>query len=234
MTQIIVGLDFLGEKNIMNLVDKLNGAINFYKIGSIVFSAYGYKIIEKLKDKGKKVFLDLKFFDIPNTVRETVKIILKMDIDFFTIHLLGGEEMVKSAIEEKNKISPKTKIIGVTVLTSFTQENLFQLSIEKDIKTFVLNLSENGKKWGIDGIVCSGEELCFLREKFPSPFIIICPGIRIKKNTDDQKRIITPYYAAKNKADFIVVGRPIYKSKDPIKTVEEILKEIKNGQSGMD
>jgi orotidine-5'-phosphate decarboxylase len=131
-------------------------------------------------------------------------------------------------------LKSKTKIIGVSVLTSFKEEDLKFLGINMQIKELVEKLTENGYICGIDGVVCSGEELETLRSKFKSPFLLITPGIRIEEKKDDQKRISTPKEAIQKGADFIVVGRPIYESYEPEKIVEKIIKEIGNGNENMD
>lgn len=230
MKRLIVALDIPDKKKVYELIEKTKEFIDFYKVGYITYTLFGNEIIKKLKKESKKIFLDLKLFDIPNTVKNTVKIISEKEIDMLTVHLMGGEEMIKNAIEEKGKI----KIIGVTVLTSFEQKDLRFLGINKKIKNLVNHLVRSAYKWGIDGIVCSGEELKNLRRKYPEPFLFIVPGVRIEEKKDDQKRVITPFKAIRDGADFIVVGRPIYESKKPEEIVKKILLEIENGQKDMD
>ncbi len=226
MAQLIVSLDIDDREKIIYLLDQLDDIVEFYKIGSVPFVSCGPRIIEIIKRRGKKVFFDLKFFDIPNTVRKTSRKIVEMGVDFFTIHLLSGKEVIKAAVEEKSQ----AKVIGVTLLTSMEKEDIKEVSMGENIKETILHLTELGVGYGIDGIVCSAKDLSFLREKFPS-LIMVCPGIRLEKSQDDQKRTATPFYAVKSGADFIVVGRPIYESENPRAVVKKILKEIGGGKS---
>ena len=226
MAQLIVSLDIDDREKIIYLLDQLDDIVEFYKIGSVPFVSCGPRIIEIIKRRGKKVFFDLKFFDIPNTVRKTSRKIVEMGVDFFTIHLLSGKEVIKAAVEEKSQ----AKVIGVTLLTSMEKEDIKEVSMGENIKETILHLTELGVGYGIDGIVCSAKDLSFLREKFPS-LIMVCPGIRLEKSQDDQKRTATPFYAVKSGADFIVVGRPIYESENPRAVVKKILKEIGSGKS---
>ncbi|MCD6407814.1 orotidine-5'-phosphate decarboxylase [bacterium] len=230
MSKVIVSLDLESKEKIDRIVEMLD-FIEYFKVGPIPYLVYGNELIEKLKKRGKKIFLDLKFFDIPNTVKKSVKCACLKGVDMLTLHIMGGEEMVKSAIEGKNEVGAETKILGITVLTSLKEKDIdFATS---SIREMVFKLAERGYNWGIDGIVCSGEELPFLRKKFPSPFLMVVPGIRMEERKDDQKRVITPSMAVKKGADFIVVGRPVYESENPVKSVERIIKEVKIGEESM-
>jgi orotidine-5'-phosphate decarboxylase len=234
MGKLIVALDLNDSKKIYNLIEKIGDRVNYYKVGIIPYLLCGDELIKNLKKEKKKIFLDLKFFDIPNTIENAVKIIFEKEIDMFTVHLMAGERVIKKIVETKKDLKSKTKIIGVSVLTSFKEEDLKFLGINMQIKELVEKLTENGYICGIDGVVCSGEELETLRSKFKSPFLLITPGIRIEEKKDDQKRISTPKEAIQKGADFIVVGRPIYESHEPEKIVEKIIKEIGNGNENMD
>lgn len=225
MAELIVSLDITDEKKMDFVIENTANYVNWYKIGPVPFLKFGFPLIEKLKKINKKIFFDLKFFDIPNTVKGAVENCCKLGMDMISIHILGGEEMVKKAIEARNKTNTNTKIIGITVLTSFKGEEIYFA----DIKKMVFTLAEKGYKWGIDGIVCSGEEIEFLRKY---QFLIVVPGIRTEKVFDDQKRVVTPFMAVKRGADFLVIGRPIYESKNPEIKVKEILEEMKDGQMG--
>lgn len=226
MKKLIVALDLNDKKKIYKLVEKIGEKVDFYKIGIIPYLLFGNEIIKWLKNEKKKIFLDLKFFDITNTVKNAVKIICENEIDMFTVHLMAGENTIKSIFQIKKELKSDTKIIGVTILTSFTKNDLKFLGINMEIKDFVKKLVSYGYKWGVDGIVCSGEEVKCLRRTFKPPFLIVVPGIRMTETKDDQKRIISPREAIKNGADFLVIGRPIYESREPLNVVEKILQEI--------
>ncbi len=223
MAELIISLDITEEKKMDEVIEKTGKYVNWYKIGPVPFLKFGFNLVERLKKLNKKIFFDFKFFDIPNTVKRAVENCCKLGIDMLSLHILGGERMVKGAIEIRNKVNKNTKIVGITVLTSFSNEE-FGFS---DVKKMVSVLAESGFKWGLDGIVCSGQELSFLRKY---PFYLIVAGIRMEKVKDDQKRIITPSEAVKTGSDFLVVGRPIYESEKPENAVKKIIKEMKNGK----
>lgn len=234
MGKLIVSLDLNDKNKIYKLIERIGDKVDFYKVGIIPYFVCGDELIKKLKNEKKKIFLDLKFFDIPNTVENIAKIIFEKEIDMFTIHLMAGEKVIKRVAEIKRNLRSKTKIIGVSILTSFKEEDIQFLNINTKINKLVEKLVEYGYNWGIDGVVCSGEELEYIRDKFRPPFLLITPGIRMGEKKDDQKRITTPKEAIKKGADFIVVGRPIYENPKPEKIVEKILKEIEYGRKGMD
>lgn len=231
MEKIILALDLSNKEKIYELIEKTEHLIEVYKVGFVPYLTCGNEIIEVLKRKNKKIFLDLKFFDIPNTVKNAVRIIYENEIEMYTVHLMAGKKVIEEIVEMKEKLKSRTKIIGVSVLTSFNEEDLKFLSINLDIKDFTERLVENGYKLGIDGVVCSGQEIESLRKKYIKPFIIIAPGIRLEKiKEDDQKRVITPKEAIKKGADYIVVGRPVYENPKPEKMILELKKEIENGK----
>jgi len=225
MAELIISLDITEEKKMDEVIEKTEKYINWYKIGPVPFLKFGFTLIEKLKKLNKKIFFDFKFFDIPNTVKGAVENCCKLRIDMLSLHILGGERMVKEAIEIRNKINKNTKIVGITVLTSSSGEEFGFF----DVKKMVSVLAESGFTWGLDGIVCSGQELLFLRKY---SFYLIVPGIRIEKAKDDQKRVITPFEAVKMGADFLVVGRPVYMSENPENAVKRIIEEMENGKMG--
>lgn len=233
MAELIVSLDLPDRKKILSLVDNLGDSVELYKIGSIVFSAYGPEIIEELRKRGKRIFLDLKFFDIPNTVKNSVKAVNQLGVEFFTVHLLGGEAMVKAAVEGRNESGGAAKILGVTILTSTGEEDLCMIGIRNNVKDVVVRLAGMGQKWGINGLVCSALDLPVLRIQAPS-ITLVCPGIRIQSGADDQKRTATPSYAVRHGANYIVVGRPVYESDNPYETVGKILEDIENAKTSLD
>ena len=225
---IIVALDVGDEINALDIVEELRGVIDFYKVGLQLYLAEGGKIVKVLQALDKKVFLDLKFFDIPNTVYEAVKQALRLKPDMLTFHCLGGEEMLKAAVKAKNEAGAHTNLLGVTMLTSMEKE---ELSV-KDESSFVLKMAQRAKDAGLDGVVCSPEDASKIRKIFGGNFLIICPGIRKGVSKDDQKRTGSPKETIEAGADYLVVGRPILLSSNKRLTAEEILKSTKRSTNG--
>lgn len=214
MERLIVALDVDSFEKAKKLVDKLYPTVKIFKIGIYLFTCCGRKIIDYIYKKGAKVFLDLKFHDIPSVVAKASKEAAKMGVFMFDMHAQGGLDMMRQAKKEAGR----SKVIGVTILTS--KEG-------KDEIRAVLKLAKLVKKAGLHGIVCSGREAKAVRKKLGKNFIIVAPGIRPKwAATDDQKRIMTPGEAIKAGADYIVVGRPIIKAKEPKEAAKRILDEI--------
>lgn len=236
--KLILALDLDSLPAAEKIVDLLKGRISFFKIGLRLFTKEGPNAIEMVQQKGCKVFLDLKYHDIPNTVAGAAMEATRLGVSMFTIHTLGGKDMMErcrdSVVETaiKEGIS-RPKVIGVTVLTSMDQRSLNDLGINGDIEDLVSHLSENALKAGLDGVVTSPAEVATIRERYGKDFIIVTPGIRpvgdpFGKGTalDDQKRIMTPKDAIKEGANYLVIGRPILTAEDPLEAVEEILKDI--------
>lgn len=222
MDKLIVALDLDNLEKAEELVDKLYPKVKYFKVGSQLFTNCGPEIIKFIKRKKAKVFLDLKFHDIPNTVASAASLATRLEVDIFNLHACGGTEMMKAALTASEKEAEKLKIkrpkiIAVTVLTS--QKS----SIEE-----VLKYASLAKQAGLDGVVASAQEAKAIREKMGKDFIIVTPGIRPGSfnKKDDQKRIATPKEAVENGADYIVVGRPIIEAENPVKVTDEILKEI--------
>lgn len=234
MAELIVSLDVHSKEKARKLIEILGSSVEYYKIGPVPLFAYGTDIIEFLIEKGKKVFLDMKFFDIPNTVENAVYNSCKLRVSSISVHTMGGIKMLKSAISGRNKARAETKIIGVTILTSFTQEDLEIVGIKQDIDFHIEHLAKLAFETGLDGIVCSARELKFLRKKFPDGFLMFCPGIRPGGSTkDDQKRVADVSQAVRDGADYIIVGRPVIENDNPLTVVQQIKKEImENEKSG--
>jgi orotidine-5'-phosphate decarboxylase len=228
---IIVALDVKTKEDALSLVKILGDKIDFYKIGSVLFTHYGPEIIRELKKMNKKVFLDLKYHDIPNTVKSAIKEAVNIGVDMITIHTLGGYTMMKEAqicveqeSREKKIIEPI--ILGVTVLTSMQEKDLFDIGINRKVSSQVKKLAVLARNSGIKGVVCSSMELPIVK-KVNKNFIAVVPGIRPEdSSTNDQKRIATPKSAIENGADYLVIGRPIIEAKNPVEVVENILKTI--------
>jgi len=219
--QIILALDVDSLEAGMGFVARLYPKIKIFKVGSHLFTAYGPRIIESIREKGAEVFLDLKYFDIPNTVAQAVKAAVAHKVKMLTLHISGGEEMLKAAVtsaEEKAKEANLVRplLIGVTVLTS-----------KRARPREVLALAKIGIESGLDGIVCSAREAGFLRSKIKRDFLIITPGIRMNSSgADDQKRTATVKQAVNAGSDFLVIGRPILKADNPLEKIEELLGEL--------
>jgi len=219
--QIILALDVDTLEGAAGFVDRLFPLIKIYKVGSQLFTAYGPKIIEMLHKKGAEVFLDLKYFDIPNTVAKAVAAAARQKVKMLSLHIAGGKEMIEAAVlsakaQGKAINAARPLLIGVTVLTSSAAKS-------KD----VLFLAKKGIDGGLDGIVCSAQEAGFLRKKIKKDFLMITPGIRPDKAVaDDQRRTATVGQAVEAGSNFLVIGRPILKAGNPLAKTEELLGDL--------
>ncbi|MBL7155881.1 MAG: orotidine-5'-phosphate decarboxylase [Candidatus Omnitrophica bacterium] len=215
--KLIVALDVDSFDKAKKLINKLSPYVNIFKVGSELFVSAGPGIIEYINKKRKKVFLDLKFFDIPNTVAKATLAAARHNVFMLTLHVSGGSDMLKKAkkaLKDKNKMP---LLLGVTVLTS------------KEVKSRreIIKLAHLAKKESLDGIVCSARETTSVKKACGKNFIVVNPGIRPSwAKEDDQKRITTPKEAVENGADFIVIGRPITEAKNPALAAKRILKEL--------
>jgi orotidine-5'-phosphate decarboxylase len=235
MAELIVALDFEKKDEAVSFVEKAGTSIEWFKIGSVLFTESGTQTISFLKKHGKKIFLDLKFHDIPNTVAGAVKNAVLMGVDMINVHASGGTEMMQSAVEAAEKTSSPGKkplMIAVTVLTSLDDRSLSkalnQNNNDYSAEKHVVYLAKIAKSSGMDGVVSSAHEVKKIKEICGQNFITVVPGIRPSWETvkDDQKRIMTPRAAILEGADFIVIGRPILKAADPVDAVKKIKKEM--------
>lgn len=219
--QIILALDVDTIALARQFVDRLYPKIKIFKVGAQLFTSCGPEIIELIRARGAEVFLDLKFFDIPNTVSRAVAAAARLGVKMLTLHILGDEEMLGAAVleaenEAKKLDKPRPLLIGVTVLTS-----------KEAASSDVLTLAKIGLECGLDGVVCSAREAAYLRQEIKKDFLIVTPGIRIGSQArHDQKRVVTVKEAVEAGSNFLVVGRPILEVKDPLSAVDEILKDI--------
>ena len=224
-TELITALDFPDVEGAMALVDRIGEAGVWYKVGKQLFTACGPKVVEQLKERGKKVFLDLKYHDIPNTVAQAVASAARIGADMCNVHALGGPAMLSSAAEAAEKA--RILLTAVTVLTSMDAGELAAVGIERSPEEQVLRLARLAQSNGVAGVVCSSLELDAIRSACGRDFVTVVPGIRpADSSADDQKRIMTPRQAAQRGADFIVVGRPITKAADPAAAAAAILSEL--------
>lgn len=225
--RIIFALDFSNPAEAASWVEKLDSEIKFFKVGLQLFLAGGWPVIDHIVERGNKVMVDLKFFDIPETVKLAVQQLTNKGVTFATIH--GNEPIIEAAVKAKSDL----KILAVTVLTSFDESDMRAMGFTKSVEDLVLIRAGKALKMGCDGIVSSPLEAAALRRKFNSNFFIVTPGIRPGLNRDveknDQKRIATAKQAILNGADHVVIGRPIRTSPDPIYTIKTIQEEIAEG-----
>ncbi|MDR0953024.1 MAG: orotidine-5'-phosphate decarboxylase [Elusimicrobiota bacterium] len=228
--KIIVALDVKTEKEALALVKKLKGKVGVFKIGKELFTACGPAIVKKVQKLGGKVFLDLKFHDIPNTVAKAVLQATKLGVYMMTIHTSGGVEMMKAATQAAKEAAPKGKapiLLGVTILTSLDDKTLKEIGFKYTPEQMVIRLAKMAKAAGLGGIVSSPKEVKKLRKALGASMFLVTPGIRpIWAAVGDQKRIMTPKDAVKAGVDFMVIGRPITASKNPAQAADLIAKEI--------
>ena len=220
-------LDVPAKSAARELIKAIGGKVGFFKVGDQLFIAAGPAIVEEIQASGARVFLDLKFHDIPNTVRRAVESACALGVDMLTIHLSGGREMCEAAVVGRG-IS-KILILGVTVLTSLSDEALAEVGFRTSVQHEVLLLADLAKHVGITGLVASPQELVALRERFGSLFTMVIPGIRPTwSEAGDQKRTLTPRQAVDAGADYLVIGRPITASPDPQSAVQRIIDELES------
>jgi orotidine-5'-phosphate decarboxylase len=226
--RLIVALDVEDFQKVQRIVKRLGKRVSFYKVGLRLFAREGPRVVRWLKKKGLRVFLDLKFHDIPNTVAQAVESAVKLDVDFITLHGMGGAEMIRAAVKSARLSArrfkkKRPKIFAVTVLTSLN--NLAPIGIRSSISTQVLRIADLAKKSGVDGIVCSPLEVKKVRKRVGSSLLILTPGIRFEERaSDDQKRTATPAQAVRDGTDYIVVGRPILEALHPQQLIQEIFR----------
>jgi orotidine-5'-phosphate decarboxylase len=215
---VIIACDFSTKKELFTFLKKFKKEKPFLKIGYQLYFKEGNKLIRKLKNKGYPIFLDLKLHDIPNTVANGVKSLAILGVEFISIHAVIGSEALEKAFINKRD----TKLLAITVLTSFDQKTLSkELHFDKKVSDIVYAFAKMANSASIDGVVCSVDEVKRLKTINPN-LITVCPGIRLNYESGDQKRIATPLDAKSNGADYIVVGREITQSVDPYKTYQEI------------
>jgi orotidine-5'-phosphate decarboxylase len=221
--RLILALDVGSPEEARRLVEELGDHVDFFKIGLALFMCEGYfELLQWLTDRGKKVFVDLKFFDVPQTVAGAVAKLRGRQVTFATVH--GNEAILKAACAEKGD----TKILGVTVLTSMDRNDLLDLGFPEvvDVRALVMSRARRALAAGCDGVVASGLEALDLRNELGTRLMIVVPGIRPFDNVDDQKRTVDVEQAFQNGADYIVVGRPILKAASPAAAAEKVQQRI--------
>nr|WP_238718122.1 orotidine-5'-phosphate decarboxylase [Petrachloros mirabilis] len=222
-TRLIFALDFESPEKAKAMVQQLGDAVSFYKVGLELFMAGSYfELVNWLLEQGKQVFVDLKFFDVPQTVGSAVRQLQHKGVTFATVH--GNDAILKAAVAEKGNL----KILAVTALTSLDQQDLNDLGFQCDVQQLVLSRARRAIELGCDGVISSGLEAEPLRAHLGDQFLIITPGIRPLANVDDQKRTVDVEEAFQKGADYIVVGRPIKQAADPYKAATDIQARIQN------
>lgn len=219
MKDVIVACDFSSKKEVLNFLNQFDDQKPFVKIGMELFYAEGPDIVRELKQRGHRIFLDLKLHDIPNTVRKTMSVLKNLDIDMTNLHAAGTIEMMKAAREGLTKADGSRPILlAVTQLTSTAEEQMQrELLIEKSIDETIVHYAKNAKMAGLDGVVCSPLEAKMVKNACGTDFITVTPGIRFANGEKgDQTRITTPEKAREIGTDFIVVGRPITTAANPV------------------
>lgn len=225
--RLIVALDFDTQEKAESMIEKLGDSVIFYKVGLELFLNTGGAILDTLSSLNKKIFLDLKFHDIPNTVKAaSLFAASKQSVSMFNVHASGCSEMIKQSLEAKR---PDQTLIAVTALTSLDDNDIkeyFQTPLKAS--ELALNLAKEAKKAGADGVVCSALEARIIKETCGEDFIAVCPGIRFTdtEDTGDQKRVLSPKKAIRNGADYLVVGRPIIGAKNPKEAAQIMLEEM--------
>ena len=229
--RIILALDFPEFDVAKTWVKRLIGKIKIFKVGPILFLSSGPQGIKNLSDMGAQIFLDLKFHDIPSTAGKSAKQVVSYGIHMFTVHALGGFEMMRTVsesvkLESERLLQAKPLIFAVTILTSHSEEGINQIGIKGLPIESVLRLADIADIAGVDGIVCSGMEVEVLKKEFGDRFKLVVPGIRLDKYAQDQKRVVTPAEAVSLGADYLVIGRAITEANDPEGALNEIIRSI--------
>ena len=222
-SKIIVALDFPQQVSAMVLVDQLDPRLCRLKVGKELFTAAGPSFVKLLVAKGFDVFLDLKFHDIPNTVAKAVIAVADLGVWMTNVHASGGSRMMRAAKQALVERRSDMLLIGVTVLTSMEDEDLAEVSVERSVDDQVLHLATLAKEANLDGVVCSAQEARLLKSSFGGTFNLVTPGVRLAgAGADDQRRVTTPVDAVTLGSDYLVIGRPITQSPDPLATLKEI------------
>lgn len=226
---VIIACDFADKETALNFLDKFKGRKPFVKIGMELFYAEGPQIVREIKARGHKIFLDLKLHDIPNTVKKSMAVLSRLDVDMCNLHAAGTSRMMEAALEGLTRPDgTRPLLIAVTQLTSTDQEAMERdLLIKEPIDKVVMHYAETAKNAGLDGVVCSPLEARKVHEVCGEKFLTVTPGVRFADgDIGDQKRVMTPEQAKKIGSDYIVVGRPITAAPDPVAAYERCIKEF--------
>ena len=226
---VIIACDFADKETALSFLDKFEGRKPFVKIGMELFYAEGPQIVREIKARGHKIFLDLKLHDIPNTVKKSMAVLSRLDVDMCNLHAAGTSRMMEAALEGLTRPDgTRPLLIAVTQLTSTDQEAMERdLLIKEPIDKVVMHYAETAKNAGLDGVVCSPLEAQKVHDICGKKFLTVTPGVRFADgDIGDQKRVTTPEQAKKIGSDYIVVGRPITAAPDPVAAYERCIKEF--------
>ena len=227
MAEIIVALDVPSSQEALALVERLDDAVSFYKVGSPLFTRSGPSLVKSLRERGKRVFLDLKYHDIPSTVANAVASAAALDVELVTLHASGGEAMMRAAREAIGDDGPR--LLGVTILTSFTAVDVEQVWAKeiRSVREEVARLTAIAVEAGLNGVVASPLEVESLKRRHGVDLLVVTPGIRaVGDSPGDQARTSTPGAAARAGADYLVVGRPVLEAADPVAVVRAMVDDI--------
>tara|TARA_B100000809_G_scaffold191625_1_gene190327 strand:- start:127 stop:834 length:708 start_codon:yes stop_codon:yes gene_type:complete len=226
-SNVIVALDYDDQHLALALADRLDPTFCRLKVGKELFTAAGPSIVKNLNDRGFDIFLDLKFHDIPNTVAKAIGTAADLGVWMANVHASGGSRMMSAAKRALDSKGSEMLLIGVTVLTSMDASDLEEVGVRRNPSAQVLHLAELAKHSGLDGVVCSAQEAKLLKESLGPEFKLVTPGIRLADSAaDDQRRILTPADAVALGSDYLVIGRPITQSTDPLATLLEINRSL--------
>jgi len=224
---LILVLDAPSPRDVVPALRRLQGTVRWAKVGLEMYTACGPDAVREIADLGFNVFLDLKLHDIPNTVAKAVESAARLPIRMLTLHTGGGREMMQWAAQAQREHAPGLLLLGVTVLTSLSAASLAEVGVNASPEQHVVRLGRLAAETGLRGLVCSPLEIAPLRANLPADVVLVTPGIRPREaRADDQTRIMTPGEAARAGANFIVVGRPIFKAPDPVAAARAILAEL--------
>lgn len=231
--RLVLALDIDDRREALDLVSELKDRVGVFKVGHQLFTAFGPDIVRSIIERGGRVFLDLKYHDIPNTVASAAAQAVKLGVCIFNVHALGGLDMMKAAAGAASEAAAKLGVaapivLAVTILTSMDQRALQrELKITRSLRREVCHLARLAQRAGLAGVVASPMEIKMLRRAVRGPFVILTPGVRPRwAGVDDQKRVMTPGEAVSAGADYIVVGRPVLKASDRRGAVDKIIKEM--------
>ncbi len=221
--RVIVPLDFPDEAAALAFASRLDPKLCRVKVGKELFVAAGPAVVDRLQERGFEVFLDLKFHDIPNTVAGACRSAARLGVWMLNVHASGGEAMMRAAREAIAGVARPPLLIGVTILTSLSLEDLKRMGFGGSVEENVVRLARLARASGLDGVVCSAQEAAAIRQATGADFTLVTPGIRLASSPkDDQSRVVTPTEAVRLGADYLVIGRPIIQARDPAATLQEI------------